>query len=259
MVTPIIRLQSNPSAANIRAMQRLLILFLLGFFAQIGKGQNKVSLELSTYSRYDQHADYTSRYGDRSYTNAMQLWGLSYGLSMSCLLPINQWFKLKAGAAYYQLGIDKVRSSSPWGEDIPTRTIDYNHPTGIQPLFNTDQYHYNNLVGSLGLSYEHPLNEKIALNLGLDYNYYYTFSQRYQITYDNAVFKTQNTRPLGFGVSTYAGLLKQIKQNYYANSGLLIPIYQQLKGDRTFREEDSLTLHKWFKGIGLFITVGKYF
>lgn len=241
-------------------MQKLFLLLLLGSLAQFGKGQNKASLELSTCSRYDQHADYTSRYGDRTYTNAMQLWGLSYGLSLSCLVPINKWLKLKAGAAYYQLGIDKVRSSSPWGEDIPTRTIDYNHPTGIQPVFHTDQYHYNNLVGSLGLSYEQPLNEKVALNFGVDYNYYYTFSQRYRITYDNAVFKTNNTRPLGFGVQAYVGLIKQIKPNkYYVNPALLIPVYQQLKGDQVFLEDNSLTLQKWFKGLGLCIAVGKYF
>lgn len=241
-------------------MQRLLILLLLGFLAQVGKGQNKVSLELSSYSRYDKHADYTSRYGDRTYTNAMQLWGLSYGLSVSCLFPVNKWFKLKAGAAYYQLGIDKVRSSSPWGEDIPTRTIDYNHPAGIMPVFHTDQYHYNNLTYSVGFSYEQPLSDKLTLNVGADYSSYYTFSQQYRITYDNAVFKTQNTKPLGFGVQAYMGLIKQIKPNkYYVNPALLIPLYQQLKGDQVFLEDNSLTLQKWFKGLGLCIAVGKYF
>lgn len=240
-------------------MQRLLLLLFWGSFAQFGASQNQASLELLHYSRYDKHADYTSRYGDRSYTNSVQLWGMSYGFSMSYVFPVNKWFKLKTGAAYHHLGIDKVRSSSPWSEDIPTRTIDYNHPTGIQPLFNTDQYHYNNLACSAGFSYESPLNDKLALNFGADYSYYYTFSQRYRITYNNTALKTKNARPLGFVSSAYVGLIQKVQQSHYLNPGVLIPVYQQLRGDSVFRENDNVTMRKWFKGIGLFIAVGKYF
>ena len=241
-------------------MQKLLVFLLLMIsFVQFGAGQKQTSLELTSYSRYEKHADYTSRYGDRSYTNSMQLWGMSNGLSMSYLFPVNKWFKLKAGVGYHQLGIDKVRSSSPWSADIPSRTIDYTHPAGIQPLFNTDQYHYNNFAGSAGFSYEHTLNDKLALNFGADYSYYYTFSQRYRITYNNTALKTKNVSPLGFGSSAYVGLIQKVQQSqYYINPGVLIPIYQQLSGDSVFREND-ISMHKWFKGIGLFISLGKYF
>lgn len=240
-------------------MQRLLLLLFWGSFAQFGASQNQASLELLLYSRYEKHADYTSRYGDRSYTNSMQLWGMSYGFSMSYVFSVNGWFKLKAGVGYHQLGIDKVQSSSPWSADIPSRTIDYTHPAGIQPLFNTDQYQYDNFAGLVGFSVEHALNDKLALNFGADCTYYYTFSQRYRITYDNTALKTKNARPLGFGSSAYFGLIQKIQQSqYYINPGVLIPVYQQLRGDSVFREND-ISMHKWFKGIGLYIALGKYF
>lgn len=240
-------------------MRKLFIFLSLSFVCIASLGQNRSSIELSLFSRYDKHADYISRFGDRTYTDPMKLWGLSYGLKAYYLLPVVGQLKLRAGAGYYRLGIDKINRTSPWSANVPSRTIDFNHPTGIQPVFHTDKYHYNNVDLSLGLVYEHLLNNNLALTVGADYSYYHTFSQRYRITYDNTNFKTKEARALGFGATASVGVLKKVKQDkYYINPSVVIPVFQQLNGDKVFREEESVQMPKWFNGIGLSITIGKY-
>lgn len=240
-------------------MRKLFILFPLSFISFFSAGQNRSTIELALYSRYDKHADYISHYGDRTYTDPMKLWGTSYGLKAYYLFPVVRHIKLKAGAGYYRLGIDKINRTSPWSANVPSRTIDFHHPMGILPVFHTDKYHYNNVDLSAGILYEYQLKNKLALTVGGDYSYYYTFSQRYRITYDNTDFKTKEARALGFGANAYVGVLKKVNQDkYYINPSIVIPIFQQLNGDQVFREDESVQMPKWFNGIGLSITFGKY-
>jgi len=222
-------------------------------------GQEKASIEVSLQSRYDKHADYTTRFGDRSYTDGIKLWGRSQGLQFSYLHPLTKHLKLRAGVGYYLLKVEKVKRTSPWSNNVPSRTIDYHHPSGIMPVFHTDKYQYNNLTLAAGLIYEKAISENLFLTAGAAYNFLYTFSQKYRITYDNAMYKTTNPKTLGFGLNATLGVSRKIiKDKYYFNPELIVPIYQQLQGDQVFGEGKKVKMTKWFKGGGLSISIGKY-
>lgn len=224
------------------------------------RGQNKTSIELDIIGRYDKHADYISRFGSRSYTDPTRLWGKSFGFHLNYVRPLDQHLYLKAGLGYYNLGIDKVRQSTPFaGVIAKARNINYTHPSGIQPLFSTNKYHYDNLSLTLGLAYQRPFLRKSDLIIGGDFYYLYSFSQLYHINYDHIKYRTNIGRTLGFGVNTYFGLLQKFNNtSYYLSPKLIIPVYQQLKGDQMFGEDESVKMEKWLNGIGVSFTIGKY-
>lgn len=239
-------------------MFKVFFLFLLLLRSLTSIGQGKASIEVSLQSRYDKHADYITRFGYRSYTDGMKLWGRSQGLQFSYLHPLTKDIKLRVGAGYYLLKVDKIKRTSPWSDNVPNRTIDYNHPSGIQPVFHTNKYQYNNLSLAAGLIYEKAVAENLILQAGAAYNFLYTFSQKYRITYDNTMYKTTKPKELGFGLNASLGVLKIIRDKYYFNPELLVPVYQQLKGDQVFRESKKVKMTKWLQGGGLSISVGRY-
>lgn len=241
-------------------MIRVLFLFLTLSISALVTGQTRRSIELEVVGRYDKHADYTTRYYDRTYTNDTKLWGHSFGANMNFLQPLTKGLKFKVGLGYYQLGVDKIEQTTRVNTIAPARTIDYNHPTGIQPLFATDYYKYHNFVLTGGFAYEQKLKKNWTYNIGSDFNYLYTFSQLYNISYDNSKYQTHNGRTLGFGVNSYLGIVRSFRNDkFYLNPKIIIPIYQQLRGDQVFGEEHSLKMEKWFNGAGLSLSVGKYF
>jgi hypothetical protein len=240
-------------------MRRLLFAFTLLQLSFTAIGQANRSIDISLLTRYDKHADFTTRFGNRSYTNDIKLWGVSYGLNFNYLYPIIKGLKLSAGAGYYRLGINKIKGTTPWSRDVSSRSIDYTHPLGIDPNFYTDKYHYNTFSLAAGLNYEHRLSDKATLTISADYTYLYTFSQSYRITYDQSKYKTTYAKSLGFGVNGYVGLLRKISNDqYYVNPKIILPVYQQLKGDKIFLENEDVRMNKWFNGAGLSMTFGKY-
>lgn len=243
-------------------MEKLFLLLLLVSTASIAVGQNKPSLEISLYSRYDKHADYITRFGDRSFTDAVKLWGVSHGLQFYYWQPIIKRLKAGVGIGYSQLGINKVRATSPRASNVQARMIDYTFPSGIKPAVSTSKYHYHNLTLSTGLKYEHSISEKLFLTAAADLNYIYTFSQQYRIPWasSNIKYKTSNSKQLGFNVNASLGILKKVlNDRYYVNPSLILPLYQQLKGDEVFKENENVKMTKNFNGAGISITVGKYF
>ena len=240
-------------------MLRLSFFLLTLFISLCSYGQSQKRAELEIFSRYDKHADYMARYGDRTYTNGMKLWGTSGGIQFNYLQPVTKNFHLILGAGYFRLGVDKIRSTTPWSDNVSSRTIDYNHPTGIQPVFHTNKYHYNNLALSVGLNYERRLSTKSTLTFGGDYTYLYTFSQVYRITYDQARDKITDQRKLGFGLNLKGGILKKFANNrFYINPKLIVPIFQQLNGDSVFREDTNLKIIRCFNGVGFSVSFGKF-
>ena len=240
-------------------MQRVLFLFLILPFSFLANGQTKKSIELSLFGRYDKHAHYISRFGFRSFTDDIKLWGKSYGLQFNYLYPVAKGFKMIAGAGFNRLGMGKVRTTNQRSRNVPERVIDYTHPTGIKPSFYTDKYHYNNLLLSIGIQYEQKLSPDITFTVGADYIYLHTISQVYHITYDDRYDQTKNVRTLGYGVNSYIGLLKKISNDkYYVHPKLMMPVYQQLKGDKAFLEAENIRMTKWLSGAGLSISLGKY-
>lgn len=236
-----------------RALTIMHILFSLKGFAQS-------RLEVGLASIYNKHADYTSRYFNEYYTHDITLSGVSYGLNINYVKPIGKKFNATVGMGYYRLGIDKVTAtSSRWGT-FHARAIDYRFPSGIQPGVTTDKYFYNNLNFLLGFQYEIKC-QKLSYTVGSDINFHYSFSQQYHLRWGEGIkFKTSIQRPFGFGVNSYLGALKLIKQTeFYIHPKIVIPIFQRIKGDRVFGEDERITLDQWFGGFGLSVSFGKYF
>jgi hypothetical protein len=236
-------------------MQQLFLLLTclscLAASAQVEKGK---SIEGTLLGRYDKHADYTSRFGDRSYTNHTQLAGISYGLSLAYSYPLNQRFRAKGSLGYYQLRIDQVRQSTPFGTATARNFEDLSDSTKM--LHSTSKYHYNTLPLSAGIQMDFPLKRNISFTAGADFLYYFTYNQRYQRNYSKA-YNTSNSRLLGWGVNVATGWRKEYR-SFYINPQLLIPMYQRLKSDPVFREAANLRIPKWFNGGGLSVSIGKY-
>ena len=111
----------------------------------------------------------------------------------------------------------------------------------------------------MALPYEKPIAKKVDLLIGGDFNYLYTFSQMYHITYDHIRHRTNNGRTLGFAANTSFGLLRRFqKDKYYVSPKIIVPIYQQLHGDEAFGEDQSVKMQKWFNGVGISLAIGKY-
>jgi len=71
-------------------------------------------------------------------------------------------------------------------------------------------------------------------------------------------YSPHNNQPLEFGANINAGFIKEYKK-FYLRPSLIIPIYQNLKGDKVFRENQNMNISKWFNGIGVSLKIGKYF
>ena len=240
-------------------MCKLLLLTATLLLSIVVYGQRNSSVELELVGRYDKHANYTTRFGDRSYTNDTKLWGKCFGVNVNFVPSLHKHLNGKVGIGYYSLGIDKIRQTTPFNIIATGRNINYRHPSGILPLFGTKKYHYDNLSFTLGLAYEKPIAKKVDLLIGGDFNYLYTFSQMYHITYDHIRHRTNNGRTLGFAANTSFGLLRRFqKDKYYVSPKIIVPIYQQLHGDEAFGEDQSVKMQKWFNGVGISLAIGKY-
>jgi len=205
-------------------------------------------------SRYDKHADYNSKFGNITYSNKTQLYGISHGLDISYKYPVLKNMAVKVGFGYYRLKVDWLKQSTPWGV-ATARSLEYDD--GITNYgYNTTKYHYNNIQLNAGLLANFPLKGKSAVFVGGEVLYYHTFSQRYNLDMGDP-YKPGNSRPLGFGVNSYVGIHKLYKK-IYIQPKIVVPIYQQLRGDKVFKEEPSLRFSNWFNGGGLAISVGKY-
>lgn len=240
-------------------MCKLVLITATLLLSTVVYGQRNSSLELDLVGRYDKHADYTTRFGDRSYTNDTKLWGKSFGVNVNFVRSLHKHLTGKVGIGYYSLGIDKIRQTTPFNIIATGRNINYRHPSGILPLFSTKKYHYDNLSFTLGLAYEKPIAKKVDLLIGGDVNYFCTFSQLYHITYEDIRYRTNNSRNLGFAANIFLGLLRRFqKDKYYLSPKIVVPIYQQLHGDEAFEEDQSVTMQKWFNGLGISLAIGKY-
>jgi hypothetical protein len=223
-------------------------------------GQYQKSVELDIYGRYGKQADYTTRFFGRSYTNAVKLWGKSFGVSLSYNHPLKQHLKLNIGIGYYKLGIDKISQTTPFNTVSTGRNIDYQDPSGIQLLFSTDSYNYDNLMLTGGFTCDRKLSKKWDYTTGIDLSYLYTFSQHYHLRYNNIKYNTSNGKILGFGINSYWGILRKINRgNYYINPKIILSLYQRMNGDKVFGEDNSVKMNSWINGTGLSITLGKYF
>jgi len=235
------------------------ILFSATIFCSIStSGQTKKSLELSLISRYDRHANYITNYAGRAYNDTMRLSGFSSGLSIQFRKPFSPSYSIYFGVGYYRLGINKIKSNLPFGfPGVRTgRSIINEDDDSTNLGYSTLKYHYNNAAFTLGISKLFLFKNKIKLDIGAEGVGYYSFSQGYKLM-NGYKYSTTNAKPLEFGINATIGVFKEYDK-FYIRPALILPIYQNLKGDRVFYEDKNMNIGKWFNGVGLTLRLGKY-
>lgn len=236
-------------------MRTLITIGFIFFVNSAIAQESKNSIEISVLGRYDKHAEYDTRYDNRVRIDHTKLYGFSQGFNLSYRRKNKQGFYLKAGLGYYKLAIDKIRQTGFLNMTINSRNIDFVPRRADKVQYSTSHYYYNTLQFSAGLEKDFSLRKDFNLVLGADYLHYYTFSQKYFIA--DTYYKPHNNGSLGNGVIAQAGFTKQSKE-YYFGPKIIIPIYQKLKTDKLFLE-DVPSMIKWFNGVGISFTIGKYF
>jgi len=221
-------------------------------------GQSKKSIEISLISRYDRHGNYVSNFAGRAYNDTNKIYGFNYGVNGIFRYKLAKSYTVSFGIGYYQLRVDKIKGNLPFNASgIRTgRNIDYDD--GISNLlYSTEQYHYNNLAVTIGLDKIFLIKKDFKFDIGAEIIGYKALSQQYRLLSGSQFYKTQNNKPLEFGVNINAGIIKEFKR-FYLQPSLLFPVYQNLKGDIVCFEDPNMNISKWFNGIGLAFKIGKY-
>ncbi len=239
-------------------MRTVSLLFLSILLHHSANAQKKKAIELSIIGRYDRHANYITNFANRAYNDTTKIYGTSYGANIIYRHPITNTVSAYIGVGYYKLSIDKIKGSMPF--NIPGirtgRNIDYND--GVSRfLYSTSKYHYNNIAGTLGVSKTFLLRKSLLLDLGVEGIGYYTISQQYELLDGRKQYSTRNSKPLEWGVNMTWGIVKEYKK-FYIRPAILLPVYQNLKGDRVFYEERKMNIRKWGNGIGGVVKIGRY-
>jgi len=249
----------NIDVGNRKTMVKVILPSLTILYFTSADAQNKKSFEFSILGRYDRHANYVSNFAGRVYNDTNKLYGISYGANVSYRKELTQTIFASLGFGYYRLGIDKIKGSMPF--NIPgtrtVRSIDYDDGVTNRG-YATSKYYYDNLTVTIGLNKIDLLKERLYLDFGLEVIGQYSISQRYQLLDGRKHYSTNNEKPLEFGVNATFGILREYK-SFYIRPALLVPIYQNLKGDKVFYEDRNMNISKWFYGIGLTLRIGKYF
>lgn len=240
-------------------MQRPIFLFLALFLIHHSYGQKTKSFELSLIGRQDLHGDYVSNFAGRAYNDTQKISGLNYGINVLFRKKIYETYAVSIGLGYYRLKIDKIKGSMPFG--LPgvrtVRSINY-VADGIPDIgYGTSNYFYNNFAITIGLDKSIHVNENFTINISPEIIAYHSFSQNYEL-YQEKHWKTNNNKPLEFGMNLNLGILKEYK-NFYLRPSIIVPIFQNIKGDIVFYEDPKMNISKWFSGVGLSFKLGKYF
>lgn len=232
-------------------------LFIL-FICSTSFGQTKKSLEISFIGRYDRHANYVSNFAGRVYNDTNRLYGSSYGVNGIFRRQITKTYSFYIGIGFYQLRVDKIRGPMPF--NIPgtrtARNIDYDDGM-TNLLYSTFQYHYNNLAITIGFDKEFLLKRNFRFDIAGEVIGYKTLSQKYRLMRGSKYYITHNNKPLEIGININLGIIKEYRK-FYLRPSLIIPIYQNLKGDKVFYEDRNMNIPKWFNGIGLSLKIGKH-
>lgn len=231
------------------------LLCLLPFF--VGNAQDIRSVEISMIVRYDRHGNYVSNFAGRAYNDTTKLYGMSYGVSFQYRHELIKDLSAYIGLGYYRLGIDRIRGNLPFGAPgVRTgRNIDYDDGS-TSLLYSTTKYHYNNLALTAGISKSLALQKQLKIEVSAEGLGYYSFSQRYDLNEGYRIYKPSNPKKLEFGANLLLSVVKEFKR-FYLRPSVIVPVYQNLKGDRLFYEDKNLNIRKWFHGIGIVLNVGK--
>lgn len=239
-------------------MPKLTSLLFILFVCSTSFGQSKKGLEISFIGRYDRHANYVSNFAGRVYNDTNRLCGTSYGVNGIFRRQFTKRYSVYIGIGFYQLRVDKIRGPIPF--NIPgtrtARNIDYDDGM-TNLLYSTSQYHYNNLAITFGLDKEFLRRKNFRFDIAGEVIGYKTLSQKYRLMKGSKYYMTHNNKPLEIGININPGFIKEYRK-FYLRPSLIIPLYQNLKGDKVFYEDPNMNSSKWFNGIGLSLKIGKH-
>jgi len=168
--------------------------------------------------------------------------------------PVSNSLSAYFAVGYYRLRVTKIDARTH-ARSARGRPINNEDDDSTKLLHSTSRYHYNNLAFTAGINKQVSLKE-IKFELGLEAVGYYSFSQEYLVD-KHYHYKTTHPKPLELGINATAGFVKKYGK-FYIRPALLLPIYQNLKGDEAFYEDRQMNISKWFNGIGLTIRIGRY-
>jgi hypothetical protein len=242
-------------------MHKQLFTLTFSFCFLLVSAQRKQAVELTLLGRFDKHADYITNFDGRSFNDTIQLYGLSYGSSLKYRRFFAKGFSISLGAGYYRLSINRINTTQhPFRGVGHSRPIEYiDRSSNIQPswLYSTPSYHYNNLCLSFDFEKSFPLRKDLSFDVSAGFSKYYTFSQGYKITAKHEMFPNWTKNWQGMGVNIGLGFCKNMN-NVYFKPELILPVYQQIRGDQVLGERPQMRIEKWFSGMGLSIKVGKF-
>lgn len=237
-------------------MKLLFSLFITTVLCQHLHSQEKVnSIEVFPYFRHSNHGSYEDWYG-RSFSTKLTLKGNSYGVNAYYARRLSGNWQARIGIGYFRYAFNKMSNYDERmdGSTYPQRPFDNPHPDAI--LFYTDSYWYNTGTVGVGADRIFPLSGGWELSAGAYVNAHYTFSQMFKVTYDNYTdYRRKSSGYFGFSASLNTGITKNIGK-YFLGPRILIPVFDQWKQDKIFREPENESRNKWFSGIGGGIALG---
>jgi hypothetical protein len=165
------------------------------------------------------------------------------------------------GIGYYQLNIHKIRGPLPFNIPGERTARNIRFDDGMTNLlYGTTKYRYNNVAASIGAGYVVPVSSNWSIEAGPELVTYYSFSQRYRLGDATMIapeyWRTRQRKEVEYGVNFNVGFYREYS-GFYIRPALVVPVFQNLKGDAAFFEDGEMNISNWFPGIGLKVTVGK--
>ena len=241
-----------------------LTLLIFGIFVQMlinpitGKGQAKDNVEISFFSINSMQGNYTSQFGNVSYTNNLKLYGTNRGFKIDYKRRLFGRSYFKVGMGYMEFAVDKIENELGSGYASATgdsRSINY--PSAVFILYGTTKYHYNTLLYHLGFERQFGISRNLSFFIGLDYFYAGSLSQEYYIPKIQTYYHTENQGGFGNIFNLNLGVSKKLG-NFSLLPALVIPVYKSWKQDIVFYENPKNTVSNWGNGVGISLSISYY-
>jgi hypothetical protein len=211
-------------------------------------------IEFSFFETYNKQGEYSSQFGNVSYSNNLKLYGTDIGFKVDYKRMIYDKMFAKIGLGIMRFAVNKIDNATP-STKSNARPIDY--PSNVFILYSTTKYHYNNIFYHLGLEKQFNLAPNLFLFAGADYFHAFTFSQKYYIPAAGAYYKTSRRGDYGDFFNLDFGIIKKWKEMSIA-PGLILPIFKKWKQNIAFKEDPTKSVSNWGGGIGISLNASFY-